>query len=569
MSIQTQVASRQIFNGDGASKVFSTVFFFFESSTISVTVRTGSAGNYVFSIKQENVDYTVSGGRTGPGDPETGSVEFVTAPAADAKVILERLEPFSQLNSYDRNGPVPGPVIEQQDDRNVFQNQQLSDFLTRVPVVPADRAVSAGAPELPESDDGKILIGLANGAGWVNGELVLAGTIVIPVPVGQGGTGGTNQLGAQQNLGLEPGVDVNEFLSTVTKAAAEAGTDTSRTVFTASRVREAIVNIAPTRGELAYAYLIMAAQNGDALDMIEGIADNFNDTSDVDTGASTGEVHIAGGASGTGFYFENTEEVLNFNDAPVGSNSVLWDGVNPFAGIGFTTPASPIWRPRRMRVDLNTLGGTPDEFLPSMYERGNPVKLGDGDLVDVSGGVTGTYESSFSTPFPLAISTAHNMGVQLFGVWTSNMRTVARPSTGTGFTFLSSLPIYSLGGYNGIDAGEDLRFGLVLSTEMVLQSVAFTAATQPTRARFFVIVSELEAVTLNTDVIAEVSRDGGVTWTAAVLNNRLPIGASIISYEDQDIDISSQPAGTSMKYRIRYPTGKRVQVEGVVFQWGT
>ena len=71
--------------------------------------------------------------------------------------------------------------------------------------------------------------------------------------------------------------------------------------------------------------------------------------------------------------------------------------------------------------------------------------------------------------------------------------------------------------------------------------------------------------TINTDLTAEISRDGGTTWTAVTLAAGSTQG-SFTLYEG-GVDISSQPSGTSMKYRVKILNAKVIYISGVVLRW--
>lgn len=80
--------------------------------------------------------------------------------------------------------------------------------------------------------------------------------------------------------------------------------------------------------------------------------------------------------------------------------------------------------------------------------------------------------------------------------------------------------------------------------------------------------ADIGAATLNTDVIAELSRDGGTTWTAGTLVEVGTLEDGTKLYEATDVDLTGQPSGQSLTARIRTPnsdavTIKRVTVEGV------
>jgi len=85
---------------------------------------------------------------------------------------------------------------------------------------------------------------------------------------------------------------------------------------------------------------------------------------------------------------------------------------------------------------------------------------------------------------------------------------------------------------------------------MTLQSNAFTAQAVPTTAR--IVLDEhtsTGSATLNTDIKAYASRDNGTTYTQITLANQGTIETNhrLLS---GSVDISGQPSGTSVKYKI-------------------
>lgn len=96
-------------------------------------------------------------------------------------------------------------------------------------------------------------------------------------------------------------------------------------------------------------------------------------------------------------------------------------------------------------------------------------------------------------------------------------------------------------------------------------SPAYTATATPTKGYITVQAQFVSTSTLNTDMTAEISRDGGTTWTAITLAAGATQG-SFTLYEG-DVDISSQPSGTSMKYRVKTLNNKTIYISGVVLRW--
>lgn len=100
----------------------------------------------------------------------------------------------------------------------------------------------------------------------------------------------------------------------------------------------------------------------------------------------------------------------------------------------------------------------------------------------------------------------------------------------------------------------------------VLESVSFTAATAPTAIRVVMLVEEDAALTLDDDLIAEVSRDGGTTWTAAPLTFFDNFSATKKIFVGQ-ADVSAQPSGTAVRYRITAEASKGPVLHEVNVQW--
>ena len=116
-------------------------------------------------------------------------------------------------------------------------------------------------------------------------------------------------------------------------------------------------------------------------------------------------------------------------------------------------------------------------------------------------------------------------------------------------------------------SGEDLQFKLnTVASGMTLKSAAFAAAAQPSKGRIFLFEEDVDATTINTDLLAYISRDDGTTWTQVTL-------ASLGLYETGKniygglIDLSAQPSGTAMKYKIASANNKNFKLHGTALLW--
>ena len=98
-------------------------------------------------------------------------------------------------------------------------------------------------------------------------------------------------------------------------------------------------------------------------------------------------------------------------------------------------------------------------------------------------------------------------------------------------------------------------------------SNAFTASSAPTTSRIVVFQENVGSVTLNTDIIASISRDGGTTFTTATLSDSGYVtGSSGQRILTGTATISGQPSGTSMRWKLAMANNQS-KVHGVSLQW--
>ena len=112
----------------------------------------------------------------------------------------------------------------------------------------------------------------------------------------------------------------------------------------------------------------------------------------------------------------------------------------------------------------------------------------------------------------------------------------------------------------------ELEFTETSTINMVLQSVTFTAVATPTNARIILFEEDVDSVTINTDLKAFVSRDGGTTFTQITLidEGNFETSKQLLA---ASIDISGQPTGTSMKWKITTHNTKALKIHGIALQW--
>jgi len=103
------------------------------------------------------------------------------------------------------------------------------------------------------------------------------------------------------------------------------------------------------------------------------------------------------------------------------------------------------------------------------------------------------------------------------------------------------------------------------SSNMTLINGGLTASSAPTTGRITVQAEFVDSSTINTDLTAEISRDGGTNWTTATLTAGA-VNGNFTLYEG-NATISGQPSGTSMKFRVKTLNNKEIRVSGIVLRW--
>ncbi len=114
-----------------------------------------------------------------------------------------------------------------------------------------------------------------------------------------------------------------------------------------------------------------------------------------------------------------------------------------------------------------------------------------------------------------------------------------------------------------------LAWNELITGTATITSAAFTAKSTPTKARLVVFQDNIspDTATINTDLVASVSRDNGTTFTTVTLTDAGYItGSSGQRILTGTADISGQPSGTSMKWRVVAQT-KGQKIHGVSLQW--
>lgn len=97
---------------------------------------------------------------------------------------------------------------------------------------------------------------------------------------------------------------------------------------------------------------------------------------------------------------------------------------------------------------------------------------------------------------------------------------------------------------------------------MTLISVVDTATTVPESIQMVVKIEPIDSITINTDVKGYVSRDSGTTWTQASFGEGSEYATGKYVYSSL-ADVSTQPSGTSVKWKVTTHNNKSLKLRDV------
>ena len=322
---------------------------------------------------------------------------------------------------------------------------------------------------------------------------------------------------------------------------------------------ELITNI---NEDIKLAFLQIAKSSGDRLNMVDGIADPYQDETDVtntnggfdstskfysskspdaiiDTDGLTfsGDFTHNGGLAAA---FDGTQHQTGANSAQRTGDSAgpVYLGVDWGSTVTNTVKFVKIYGPSN--TSLHNAPGTHNIFMDLIGHTsdapGSATDIGEGAAVSDAPGQANMTAQTDATD----VSTAYRFH------WVD---------------FNSPVP-------NATWSCSEVEFYGAGSLEnMTLLSDAFTADTVPTVGRIHVQISPQVAITINTDFTAEISRDGGTTFATATLALTQTLADGTLAYEDNDVDLTGQPSGGQMVYRLKTLNLKEIRIHGTVLQW--
>ncbi len=519
------ISPRVQFTGDGAQTLFTYPFPIFKDADLKVYEDT--------TLKTLTTDYTV----LGAGNSAGGSATFLVAPANGVIVTLKRQLAIQRTSDFQESGEFRSKVINDELDTLTASLQQVDDDVSRsLRLGATDTAASLELP-VKGARTSKFLAFDANGNPIASDGP--AGSVAVST-FGATLIDDADDATARTTLGLAIGTDV---LSPNGDGSGLTGIATGATDAQKANIILNAFRIAINGG--------LSVQN-----MVDGVSDEFEDETGVDVGTSTNEYYDA-----TSDYYSNT--AITLIDASAETKigdmtgaaglAAAYDGVvNSYGGGAVSQTTADTAGPAYNGIDWGD-GVTKTLTRCIVYSPSDNTMQpgGANNITVVLQGSTDNFSGSIVDLGTLVIGTSvANTAYEITGLTTTTAYRYHRIKI-------------SSSGAAGVLVLAEIGFYEDVTGNMTLVSNASTALATPTDAFIVLWQQDVDAVTLNTDLAAEASCDGGTTWDAITLTEEATLSTGRILTGG----VTLTSTGTSMKYRINTLNTKDQRLHGVGLQW--
>jgi microcystin-dependent protein len=236
MTLSTTL-SATTYEGDGATVSFPSGFKFLEKSHVQVILRDTNGTEIIWT---ENTEYTLTGTGVEMGGTVTvKSTPINYTPKIGESLAIQRVVPETQGTDFPEGGAFPATAHEQALDLLAMMVQQHSAELSRSLVAPVtDPASSFGSLPTSSVRADKFLAFDSEGkpiasVGSVGGSAIPVSSFMDTV------LDDATAADARATLGVQADLDIPS------QVEAEAGTSTDERVWSAERIKQAIVALAP------------------------------------------------------------------------------------------------------------------------------------------------------------------------------------------------------------------------------------------------------------------------------------------------------------------------------------
>ncbi|MEE9557281.1 MAG: hypothetical protein V3V76_08475 [Candidatus Adiutricales bacterium] len=370
----------------------------------------------------------------------------------------------------------------------------------------------------------------------------------------------TNELYIAFDVSTGAAVWILDKLELASNAEAIGGVENTKAM-TSLRVKESIDTFAEAATEqkniMLNAFRIAINGSLPLLNMVDGFVDEYEDENGVDTGASSNQFFDAVNKlyQNVGTGTTDLVPVMTSDTTPSGvcsASTVFGAGSEAFRAFD---EASDEWL---------TQNGVSTGWVQYQFTSGQvafAVRLQCGNNVtqmirDFT--VEGSNTGAFSGEETILATVTNETG------WSINeKRTFDFASPGSFQFYRVDITAVNGGLVVRVQEVEFLDSAVV---DMTLISNSQVAENVPTKAQIILFEEDVDSQILNTDLQAFASRDGGTTFTQITLadDGDYQAGRRILS---GSADISGQPSGTNMEYKVETFNTMELKLHGVSLEW--
>ena len=303
----------------------------------------------------------------------------------------------------------------------------------------------------------------------------------------------------------------------------------------------------------------LIATNGAYIKSQDGVADEYADETGVDATASLNETYDASGdfySNASAGYSANLVPVMTSNTAPSGVATVSAGHTDAFKMFDSSASTSTSFN-----------GSSTTGIATYDFGVGAGVVATQYTVQYSATEVTGRSPNSWTFDGSNNGSSWTTLNSQSGKGGGQGTKHTMQFSNTTNYRYYRLNVTSNNGTGSELHAAEIEIMGAAIPVNMTLISDTFTAQTAPSEASLVLLHQPMDSVTLNTDVLAYISRDGGTTYTQGTLASGGEYSTGINILTINGLDISAQPSGTNMKYKIVTANTKEQRFHGSWLQW--
>lgn len=325
----------------------------------------------------------------------------------------------------------------------------------------------------------------------------------------------------------------------------------------------AAANLAAIQDQIQY---LMFRDDAGYVNINGLVYDGFTDQTGVDDTASTGEEYSAASDLYTPSRVMYTERDLALDTDGSGNENYTSRLIIPASGIAHSGTSV------RVTLAASTAGTTAYDNIAIVERDGStangtttPTEILFSGVSGCSISASGTATSDWTT-FTVDETKDYLL---ILDHAASNGRVRYKGSGEAGGYYKAATASYNSATLSGASdwAGVSVDDKFEVSTgfdSLVLISENSTASAEPTTARISIFVNPVDALTLNTDIKAYASRDGGSTYDQITLAKVADLASSIDQLAGE---VTLTSTGTTMKWKVTTHNNKQVELTGVGMAW--